>query len=246
MSIRTRTTLLVCLAVVFAGCGGVIDSVEDRAKDAAKDAASDALNESGVTDFDTLTNATMIGFGFDQPATYIYEITVSQNVPNADQPAHGRLVVAIEEVSGDMVTLTTRYEVGDETIERTFSGSQQEVAAEFGTFTPSTNASLVMRTLRAQTTLAITLGHSLYLVEHGFPASEALSRFGEENNTVTYDAAGTDSYAGVTCSVTVFSVNGSLTAESCVSTDLGLPVYVVLYGENGTPSVRVELVEYDA
>lgn len=255
MTARTIATVLVCLAVVFAGCGGALDSAKERAKDAAEDAAedaaSDALNESGVGNFaDMPANVTMLGFGFDQPATYTYEIMARDGTLSSSdgQQVSGRLVVTVEEVSGGTVTLTTRYELGGETIERTFSGSQQEVAAKFGTFAlnSSTNASPGMRALRAQTNGAFTFGHTLYLIEHGLPFSEALSRAGEDNEAVTYDSAGTDSYAGVKCSVTTASVKGKPVAESCVSTELGLPVSVVIYGDDGTPSVRVELVEYES
>lgn len=62
---------------------------------------------------------------------------------------------------------------------------------------------------------------------------------------VSYETGGTDTYAGVECSVTTVSAGGTPVAESCVSTDLGLPVFVILYDESGTPDTWITLIKYD-
>jgi hypothetical protein len=249
------------LAIVLAGCTGVIDSAEDRAKDAAKGAANDVVNDTlndsvgGVLNASAMddrtnvpANVTLVGFGFDQPETYTYEIVMGQgNLPSAEgQQARGRLVADAQDVSERNVTLTTRYELDGETAERTVSGTQEDVAFEFTNVTQPTDTSSAMRDLQTHANLAATMGMSLYLAGYVTPFIEDQSLPSGDEETVRYEALGTDSYAGVECSVTELSINGTRSAESCVSTDLGLPAYVVLYDENGTADTWIELVEYES
>lgn len=253
---RTVVAVVLTLVVVLAGCASVIDSAEDRAKDAAKGAANDALNDSmdgvlntsGVADAtDVPDNVTLVGFGFDQQETYTYEVVMGQgNLPSTEgRQAHGRLIADAQELSEGNVTLTTRYELDSEMRERTVSGTQEDVAFEFTNVTQPTETSSAMRDLQTHANLAATLGMNLYLVGYVTPLIEDQSLPSGDEKTVRYDATGTDSYAGIECSVTKLSINGTRNAESCVSTDLGLPAYVVLYDENGTADTWIELVEYE-
>lgn len=253
MTARTIATVFVCLAVVFAGCGGVLDSAKERAKDAAEDAAGDALNESvddvlnesRIDDLANAANMTLVGFGFDQPAKYTYEIAVAQGdlQRTGSQPIRGRLTVDVREVAAGNVTLGIRYELDGETYEATVSGTQGAVAAEFASVSEFTDVSPRMQALRSHTSLALTLGMSLYL--SGYASSFVnIESLQTGDKPVSFET-GTDTYAGVECKVTTVSTGGTPIAESCVSTELGLPVYVVLYDESGTPDTWITLVEYE-
>lgn len=216
--------------------------------DTLNDSVGGVLNVSAIDGHTNVpANVTLVGFGFDHPETYIYEIAMGQgNPPSAEgQQVHGRLVADTQDVSERNVTLTTRYELDGETAERTVSGAQEDVAFEFMNVTQPTDTSSAMRELQIHANLAATMGMSLYLAGYVTPFIEDQSLPSGDEETVRYEATGTDSYAGVECSVTKVSVNGTRSAESCVSTDLGLPAYVVLYDENGTADTWIELVEYE-
>ncbi|WP_154019115.1 hypothetical protein [Halococcus agarilyticus] len=252
--------MVVTLSTVLAGCAGVIDSAEERANDAVNERVNEAVNDTfndtmgGVLNAsavgnltDVPTNVTPIGFGFDRPETYTYEIAMGQgDLPSAEgRQARGQLVVDVQEASDETATLTTRYELDGKTMERPIAGTQEEVAFGFMNVTQATNASPALTDLQTHMNLAATLGTSLYLAGYVTPIVKGQPLPSGADEAVKYETKGTDSYAGVECSVTELSINGTRSAESCVSTNLGLPAYVVLYDENATADTWIELVKYE-
>ena len=166
---------------------------------------------------------------FEQPVTYTYEVITGGT---GDQGQSGEYVIDVLQASENGYEVQVSLSMGEMSSQQTFTGSRQAVQRQL----LGSQAGAFLAPLTTMT---------------GFYGSRSLQvgqswSHSSQQGTVSFEVTGTDSYAGVECSVSQASLNGTAVHEACVSPDRGLAPYTAYYDETGTLTFEMTLINYEA
>ena len=179
---------------------------------------------------------------FEQPGTYTYEVTFAPTVRSQQGTAEpvtrqgenqsAEYVIDVVQAAENQYEVQVSISMDGMDNQQTFTGTRTEVQQQM-------LGSQVGSLLVPLTTMT------------GFYQGQTLQAgqswsYSTEEGTSTFEVTGSDSYAGVECSVTEASVNGTVVHEACVSPDRGLAPYAAYYDESGTLTFEMELTSYEA
>ena len=179
---------------------------------------------------------------FEQPGTYTYDVTFAPTVRSQQGTAEpvtrqgenqsGQYVIDVVQAAENQYEVQVSLSMDGMDNQQTFTGTRTEVQQQM-------LSSQVGSLLAPLTTMTGFYGGRT------LQAGQSWS-YSTEEGTASFEVRGSDSYAGVECSVTEASVNGSVVHEACVSPDRGLAPYVAYYDESGTLTFEIELTSYEA
>ena len=179
---------------------------------------------------------------FEQPGTYTYEVTFAPTVRSQQGTAEpvtrqgenqsAEYVIDVVQAAENQYEVQVSISMDGMDNQQTFTGTRTEIQQQM-------LGSQVGSLLVPLTTMT------------GFYQGQTLQAgqswsYSTEEGTASFEVTGSDSYAGVECSVTEASVNGTVVHEACVSPDRGLAPYVAYYDESGTLTFEMELASYEA
>ncbi|PSP69218.1 hypothetical protein BRC80_11820 [Halobacteriales archaeon QH_9_66_26] len=179
---------------------------------------------------------------FEQPGTYTYDVTFAPTVRSQQGTAEpvtrqgenqsAEYVIDVVQAAENQYEVQVSISMDGMDNQQTFTGTRTEVQQQM-------LGSQVGSLLVPLTTMTgFYEGRTLQ-------AGQSWS-YSTEERTSTFEVTGSDSYAGVECSVTEASVNGTVVHEACVSPDRGLAPYAAYYDESGTLTFEMELTSYEA
>jgi len=179
---------------------------------------------------------------FEQPGTYTYEVTFAPTVRSQQGTAEpvtrqgenqsAEYVIDVVQAAENQYEVQVSISMDGMDNQQTFTGTRTEIQQQM-------LGSQVGSLLVPLTTMT------------GFYQGQTLQAgqswsYSTEEGTASFEVTGSDSYAGVECSVTEASVNGTVVHEACVSPDRGLAPYAAYYDESGTLTFEMELTSYEA
>ncbi|WP_049902759.1 hypothetical protein [Halococcus agarilyticus] len=209
-------------------------------------AGGDATATPSETAATTVSSAVGSGafrfLAFEQPGTYTYEVTFAPTVSSQRGTAEpvtrqgenrsGQYVIDVVQASENQYEVQVSLSMDGMDNQQTFTGTRTEVQQQM-------LGSQVGVLLAPLTTMTGFYG--------GRPLQSGRSwSYSTEQGMASFEVTGTDSYAGVECSVTEASLNGTVVHEACVSPDRGLAPYAAYYDESGTLTFEMELTSYEA
>ncbi|MFC4407406.1 hypothetical protein [Haloarchaeobius iranensis] len=225
------TLVLVVLTVLLAGCVGGV-KVDDGATTVATTSSSGTGSGgggsggggSGGSSADLEPGSWNV-LEFGQPATYTYDIFVEGD-------GEGSLVLDVQEVDGDSITVRAVYELGQERHESTVTGTKETVQSQLY----ANPAGILLLT----TMLTPSAWYGGQELEVGSGWS-----YQTQAGSASFEVTGVETYAGVDCFDSEMVVDGTTLHEGCFSPGLGLAPYTAYYDEDGSLSMEMALVSYE-
>lgn len=233
---KVRFIVVIAVIVLTAGCvtGGPADG-DDSATTPTAAGGGDGTDDDGDSvdgddeNVDGSSDASVSGewepFRFDTAATYEFDVYL------ADE-GEGRIVWDVQSVSEDEYTVRLVYEMGDERMETTATGTKDTVMSQFYT----NPGGIVLMTTMYQPS-AWYQGQDL---------SEGTQwSYQTPEGSASFAITGDTTIAGVACSQSEMRVNGSIVHEGCFAPELGLAPHAAWYDEDGTLEMELTLVSYE-
>ncbi|WP_435358986.1 hypothetical protein [Haloarchaeobius sp. DFWS5] len=223
--------LVVSACIVLAGCTGGLGgdgAAQGTAGGSGDNGGSGGSGDdagAGAGDSSALQSGEWEPFDFDEPAKYTYDVYTEGD-------GEGTLVLDVQEVSGDTITVKTVYEMAGERYESTFTGTKENVQGQM----MMNPAGIILMTTMIQPG-AWYAGQDL---EVGTQWS-----YSTQEGSASFEVTGTETVAGVECYHSEMTVNSSVMYEGCFAPQLGLAPYTAYYEEDGTLSMELELVSYE-
>ena len=229
-----RSVLLVAavsLTLVLAGCTGSIPGTGGAAADTTTDGSDPGSGEDGGAG-DGDVPGTVAGdgswepFRFDRPGTYTFDVFV-------EGEGEGSLVWDVEELSENEMTATVTYDVGDTRFEQTVTGDSDAVFGEL-LYTPA--GALLLTT---------TMTPGSWYGDRDLSVGDGWS-YQTSEGSGSFEVTGTDSVGGIACYTTEMIVDGTTLHEACIAPDHGIAPHSAYYNDDGTRSMEIRLVSYEA
>lgn len=235
---KVLLTVVICVAVILAGCGGINGSADVSNGKIAGGAAADGNNRSdGASNSSNAHNNSFSAssenlekdwLNISKPGKYVFEIETAEK-------GTGRMSFETTKITDKKVKVKINFKLGGVTSEKTVTAPVGEVAPEL-VLSPAYTY-LAMAQIGGFGTSFLVGGGNLEV------GNEFIRQ--TEDGTVSIKVTGKDSYAGIDCHILKININGTLTEQFCTPKPGSSVPYIAYYNENGTLDQRVELVKYE-